>query len=353
MVGAWPTAATTPIALHLPTGQAAALAFSRDGRWLVTGSDAGTIQAWPLSGAGIGEPRTLLHRDGFVCERLRIDDECRFVYATTCNGEKGFLELLRLSLDDGELRTWRDVPCVIELDASGRLLAMEAGEIVGITQAEILDLATDGRRRLDGPDGGAEIPLGFLADGRLLARGPSGLGVWDPGGDAAELLQRGRPWGVLADDRRTLLSIDEGGRLSLGRYDDPAPAPLRSRFDPFDPRALALDEHGTLIVSCAGTEVLEVVDAAADMKHRLPLFNSLGYDADFDPAGRWLAAAGDGVVKLVPLPLPASWEGMGREELLSLLSGFTNLRAERDDSLAQGYRMVGWGQPDWERPLRW
>ena len=353
LVGAWPLAASAPIALRLETGVAAALAFSRDGRWLVTGSDAGSIQAWPLTGTGIGEPRTLLQRDGYVFERLRIDDEGRFVYATTCNGERGFLELLRLSLDDGDLHTWRDVTCVIELDASGRRLAMDAGSIVGISQAEVLDLATGARCRLDGPDGGAKIPLGFLADGRLLAQNTSGLGAWDPAGGASELLHRGWLWGVLADDRQTLLLVGDDGRLSLGRYDDPVPAPLRSRFDPFDPRTLMLDEHGALIVSCAGTEVVEVVDTAADVKHRLPLFKSLGYDADFDPAGRWLAVAGDGVVKLVPLPLPTSWEGMGREELLSLLSGATNLRAVRDDSLAQGYRMVGWGLPDWERPLRW
>ena len=353
LAAAWPTGGAFPISLRLPLGEAAALRFSRDGRWLVAASDSGTIQAWPLAGTRIGEPRTLLHRDGFTFEWVRIDEGSRFVYAASCNGAAGAGTVLRVPLVGGRVENWEGCSCAFEVDAANRRLASSASPHMGHRHVKLLDLQTGDSRFLDRPEGGATVALGFLADGRLLAHGPAGLGIWSPEGEDAVILRTAWPGGILAMDRETLVTIGKDGQRWLGRYDDPHPQPLPLWFDRVDAQYSTLAMAGSLIASAAGYDELEVIELPQGPHHRLPLFKALGYSVCVDPLGRWIASAGDGLIKLVPLPLDQSWETIPRDELLALLRTLTNLRAVPNDTLPHGYELVGASIPDWENPPSW
>jgi serine/threonine protein kinase len=353
MVAAWNLTGWNRIDLALPEGMWAAAEFSLDGRWLVTASNVGAVHAWPLAGTRIGEPRELGVFPGQVFFNVRIDDAGRMCFLVPCNSAVGSGTITGIPLAGGEPQTWSGGTCNLEVSRDGSLVAAGADEGLGQSHVRVLDLARGTRFDLAEPDGGAVGIVGFLADDRVVAYGPAGLGIWQHDGSGFERLADRPAWARLARDRRTIVYRDRAGVLWRRVADTPDPTELPPLPIPERLYLMEVDRTGSQLVGCVLNGEMLYADLDRGMLHRLPGVDRMIALIAFDPLDRWFAFSQDSNVTLLPIPADPLPMDLPHDQYLAWLRSLTNLRLIENPRSDTGYDITGRSIPDWLDPPRW
>jgi WD40 repeat protein len=321
------------------------LAFSPDGRLLVSGSDDGTLLVRDAASGALVQ--RLEGHKGFVSECLVLPDGR--VVSGGAGGEV-FIWDVALGLRTaslGGLEAWHNV-CALGVRPDGRELM--AGTHLGKVVAWRLDI---GERvfendDLEGEPGRSAVwAVGYLGEGRRWAAGNNGTRVW--GGPQPTDL------GVNATSGLTL----PGGRLALGAWQEvivTRPDGGRRRLSEHEGSVsgLAANAAGDLVVS-GDVEGRVNVWALDGAKRRCTLRAKAGIRAaSFDPKGtRFVVAGHEGVVEVVPLE---ACEG-GREVEPSRTTRWGSARG-RVGSVAAGASVLlgdssgqvsAWSPTSWRR----
>ena len=253
----------------------------------------------------------------------------------------------------------------------GRLVAVAPG--MGSSDAKVIriwDLESGDQRVLGPLEGAGEgfqggfLDLGFAFDGRLISLSPDGVRSWRVEDGTAEVLKVGSDWdfestfGISADGRRLLLAFAptlatknefELAYLDLETGEERLLTSHGGRV-----RSAALNAAGTLVVTGDRDGVVRVGSATGEEPHLLYGHEDEVFAVAVSPDEEWIAsAAGDGTLRLWPMPKGRPLHTLPYEELLAKLRTLTNLRAVEDDSAPSGYRFEvgpfpGWADvPDW------
>jgi WD40 repeat protein len=347
-------------------GRIGSLAFTPDGRWLlsVPSSPSARVRIWPMTAHD--EPRRLLGT-GDYWSTLAVDPSGQ---RAAVGLNRGSLSLVRL--DGGPPRPLEGFSQRVTIGAaafgdSGRLLAAAPRNSPRDEKVvRVFELDT-GAVRTFGPlpgagDGraGSTLGLEFLDANRLLAS-VSGTGLVSldlRNGESRVLaaqpdgpfrLSRDRRFGVGLHGVR---SADRSPALVRFSLDGAASTPLESYGTPTD-YAVALDASGTLVAAGDVDGTVRIGSVEGGEPHVFLGHHSGVVGMAFSPDGRWLAStANDMTVRLWPVPDVTKPPPHRRpyEELLSVLRTHTNVRAVRDPASPSGYKLEAGPFPGWAKP---
>jgi WD40 repeat protein len=339
--------------VHL--GPVRAAAFSRDGRWIVSGGEDGTLRIWDR-GDGRETARLLGHQGAVTAlalapggERLvsggadgsvRVWETLSGREIAVLRGHRGEVSAVRW-LDgsrivsagrDGSLRVWdgergealatwaeggeADPPILaLAVAPDGRLAASATPQGISIWDAK----SGERVRSLEGHAGGLGDDLGrrraawavaalvFLPDGTLASGGDDRtLRLWDVGsGEARKVIRetvQPRPITALAAsaDGRWLLAGDDSNGVRLWDLEAGAPADRFQRFDGVEGwdqsvvpvHAVDLAPEGGHVLFASHDGHVRIFDIAAKREERPGLRHSEAVTAvDVSPDGRRVASA--------------------------------------------------------------
>jgi WD40 repeat protein len=369
----------------LPVNQ---LAFSPDGRWLVTSSDQ-QLKLWPVTdryprnvgGAGVERVwvafspgaeqlfATLLGNDGIntvmsfpLAGGAGLEPNVHYrgahVWGQAVDPRHRFLvvgsndRIHKIPLDGSAPTVLEDVlysALPLSLGPSGRYLAVSFGEKV-----QVHDLQAGSRLEPEVPgDGGGVVSI-FDAAGRLLLTRGGVVSRWDPASRASEILVREdvRVAAPLCDDRHILLargSHDTAQRWVLDLEDGsrtPIPEVYRTGC------TVAWDAACSILASGHDDGEVRVGPFSSEEPH-LILGQQMGHTGvQVSPDGKWVTSrGGDGAVFLWPVPdlSKPPLHTLPYEELVARLKALTNLRAVPDEGSHTGYRI----EPDFTAYRGW
>jgi WD40 repeat protein len=115
------------------------------------------------------------------------------------------------------------------------------------------------------------------------------------------------------------------------------------------PRWLSI--HRTIVVTERGRGRRQ--DRRPETPHLL-FGHELGVaSAAVSPDGKWIASAGDGTIRLWPMPEGTPLHTLPYEELLAKLRSLTNVRLVPDESSETGYRVEIGPFPGWKKFPTW
>ena len=308
-VGAWPLTRELPLDLVLDAEGGAMLVFAPDGRRLYSSDSRGRIRAWPLADRLVGDPILLHEASGAQYSSLCIDDSGRFLFGVICSNPQGFGTLTRLDLAGGGIEVWDGIGCRIAVDPTGRYVASGAVQGLGKGYARVLDTRTGSQIELVGPGGGPIHVAGIARDGRVLAFGSEGLGLWDPVVGTEERLGDAPAWAVLASDRETAIVFEQGTHSVLVRRLDEDPS--QSFTVPLDRTGLAIvmaDSFARHVVVGRGNGDLEILRHGQGASPRIAAFRRpqrLSGDRSPRPLDSRIARRRDPAFAPTRSPLPA------------------------------------------------
>jgi WD40 repeat protein len=378
-MGFWPMSHEYPWALA-HGGRVVNLAFTPDGRWLLTieseGSDLkGKLRAWPLAGQNGGHSRVLAEADAldFYGADLAIDPSGTLVVTGTREGR-----VLLVPVAGGPVRelTGRTESAADEFrlafSPSGRLLAGAPGfNTVEDLNLRVWDLAS-GDSRVVGEVNGVTSHLTFLDEEHILWVGLR-VDSSEPGGgerifnladgsvevvkqSGDEYFRAVSPTGThmltttsVGDVFKTetelwLTDLESGDRTWLRDYGGNT-GPFD--FHPDGRWFVAGDYHdGTVRVGSVDGEEPHLLFGHEDAVIRVV----------FSPDGSRIASASfDGTVRLWPMPDldKPPLHTLPREELIAKLKTLTNLRVVRDPESATGWTLTHDPFPGWETVPTW
>jgi WD40 repeat protein len=356
------------------------LGFSPDGRYLISGSWSGEVWRFPLAPTAGGSRARLLFEEnqGLGTLEPAFDADSRLVAVSEFTTKRVFL----ITIDTGEVHTLR-VPADFSGKAAfrkdGRLLAVAMADVEEEDRIFLRDLETGEERTLDTyvesdacePErnrGGRVFDLLFLADGRLLTEGLSGLRIYDLNTGVSARLRPCRPV-VNVANQRSILSLAPDGRTLLVAHvsEDTARTSSLAVFD-IESRAeraltshgdhvmaAALDSTGRYVVTGSGDGLVRFgpVDEREE-PHLLYGHTARVTSVAASPDGRWIASASeDGTIRLWPLPEGRPFHTLPYEELLAKLRALTNLRVIADEGSASGYKVEPGPFPGWAKFPEW
>ena len=345
------------------------VAFTPDGRSLVSTSDEGAVRVWPLSYREGEKTRKVMEDNtakvGFY---LDVDPagkyalvESRFeprVFLVPLDGS-GPRQMPGLTRGDGTLG-----PAVFSPD--GRLVVsagylpsllriwnLESGDVrVFRTQVPGDQCGTEGKWR------DSVVGLAFLADGRLLTIMMRGaIHVWDLGDGTKEEIRPCAPRNledpnVLIDKDRRRFVFREEGAFTFFDLEKGSARKVTSHGNRVT--AATLDPTGTIVVSGSNDGVVRVGPVTGEEPHLL-----YGHTLDVSsvavsPDGKWIASASqDGTIRLWPMPEGAPLHTLPYEEVLTRLRGLTNLRVVPDEGSGTGYGVTVGPFPGWAKVPEW
>ncbi len=370
----WPLGESYGRVLTGHKGAVMDLAFTPDGRSLVSASDDGTVRLWPLSPDGEQVSRLLLEKSPLEFPRVDIDPVTRTVVVS---GLFGWVVLV--PLDGGPTRRllgFSDQTGVypVAFGAGGRLVAAAPG--VGPVQDKVIRVwdRQSGAVQVLGPVpgagerwNGAVDGLRFLDDDRLLV-GSKQQGLWlvdRRSGTFKKLRPNFYFMGAMGQGPE-LFGVEGPAEITHPRHapSGPGTALARLRLEGGEPLRLAaygspnwvaVDRSGTLVATGSLDGTVRIGSASGGEPY---LFfghkgsvDSLAFSAD----SRWLATGGDDrTIRLWPVPdvKKTPLHERSHEELLATLRSWTNLRAVRDPG-ATSYKLEPDPFPGWAKPPQW
>jgi WD40 repeat protein len=346
------------------------VAFSPDGRHLVSASYGGEVWRFSLEPGGL---RTRLFDAGGNRRLILMpsfDRDGRFIVVD----QDGRVLLIRL---DGRVLAI-DVPTFAghaTLQRDGRILAVGLDDGRASPDILVRDLETGDERTFsavvegegcatDRLDAGGGPDLVFLPDGRLLTEGGTGFQVIDLTSGASTPLRPCRP-GIpdailsLAPDARILLiahvSEDTARTSEIAVFDLETRAEWQVVSHGEHVTAAILDPTGRLIVTGSGDGLVRVGPLEeSEEPHLLYGHTARVTSVAVSPDSRWIAsAAEDGTIRLWPIPDGRPLQTLPYEELLAKLRSLTNLRVVPDAGSATGYKVEPGPFPGWAKFPEW
>jgi WD40 repeat protein len=359
-VSLWPLARTYPRILQADEGYIGKLAFTPDGKYLLSTSADGWFRVWPLS-PGSRERSHVIQRAESYSEdprRITIAPDSSFVVAGTSTGL-----VTVYPLDGGPARVLAKSGREI-IDRIGALAVGPGSRLVAAGSKDIVriyDLESGAILVVDSGDGEGIRKIEFSDDGELwVVSGPL-LRRWSLSGSTPHIVEE---ISLLNSDFESerLYDIDVVGRKALHRAGDSL---WVSDLDTRESRLLSshgrvercgLHADGTLVVSSARTGEVRIGPATGEEPHLL-----LGHKFEVNamtvsPDGQWIATGcDDKTIRLWPMPdfSKPPLHTLPREELIAKLKTLTNLRAVRDPESSTGWNIEAGPFPGWEKVPTW
>ncbi len=369
----WPLIRDYPLVLRGHQGTVYDVAFTPDGKQLISSSNDGTVRVWSLED---GRPsRVLLRSQELLFPAIDINPSGENVLVSGNRGKVFLVPLVGGSptVLEGFSLDSNVVP--VAFGPGGRLAA--AASQRGPKEDKVIrvwDLES-GECRILGPAEGAGdaydggyFSLAFLPDGRLLSWGGSGLLAWniEDGtwsrltADDICLPNRGCDMALSSDGQKVLyaairtqedllvvkrlksMSLVEGHSRELESHGNVGPV----AFDPTGSVAISGDTQG----------VIRVGSMTGDEPHLLLGHKKNLHSVVASPDGRWIASGGsDHTIRLWPMPDidQQPFHTLPYEELLTRLATVTNLRVVEDGGSSTGYRLDYAPFPGWETVPEW
>ena len=358
-VAFWPLGTRLPITLTGHEGPVNDVAFTPDGKHLVSAS-VETVRVWALES---GAPSRVILEKGLVFPQLAMDPRGEFIVVS------GYCSVFVVPLEGGTPRALEDCSTEafywgVALSSEGRLVAAAPNR--GPAKDKVIriwDLESGKSWTLDPPesaDDGTEfrfVGLRFLPDGRLLSCGRNGLHLWNVETGYLKALSTIPAYRCRYDGRFVLrqetsdtgnwlvrFDIEKGVSQVLSSHGNDIGFP---GFDPLGKLVLSTGKDGEVRIGPLTGGEPHVVFA-----HDEGLVNA----AVVSPDRRWIASAGfDGKVRLWPMPDidKQPFHTLPLEDLLERLRNVTNVRVVEDDASSNGYRIDIARFPGWEKLPEW
>jgi WD40 repeat protein len=340
-------------------------AFSPDGKWLATTWGDPKLRLWPLPGSGTGEVRSLNLPEPFLVSALAFDPKGRYLFVVGNQGRAWIVPLdgsaprrLQGFSEDTLLHA-------AALSPSGRLVATAFWYGEGEKTLRVWDLETGELRQFELPKsqgtGGKEsatgyeqgiVSLHFTDESTLYTAGDGGLRRWNLETGAHEVVAATRAGYMVAS-----FIADTGVALTaespLGRRDECPGAMIRDltagtsrelrEFGECNTwRKPAVAGSGTVVSTGSFDGVVRVGRLSGGKPYLL-----IGHEGPVDrieisPDLRWVATTGeDNTLRLWPMPdlSKPPLHALPKDQLPAKLHSLTNLRAVRDASVANDWKI--------------
>jgi WD40 repeat protein len=366
----WPVTGRRKRELPGYAGSTWRLAFTPDGRWLISCTIGEAARLWPV-GSGVGPAHTLGPE---ACWWVEPDPASPRVLVTTQPKGGAFL----LPIAGGppvQLRMgWEEesASCTAAFDPRGRRAATCPcfGKDPRLRVLRVWDLET-GEGRTFSLAASADAPrscefLAFAPDGAILVGGGGGMLrvvlPSDPKGSIATetVYAAGRVGFTLSPDGRKAL-VWTGRSPGARTYDDLLLLDLTThtsqRITTHGQRLwwAALDPSGRVVVSADVDGVVRVGPITGEEPHLLLGHTTSVLAVAVSPDGRWIASVGDDGLNLWPMPDVAEppLHTLPHAELMAKLDSLTNLRVVREPSSSTGWALDVGPFPGWDDVPTW
>jgi len=343
------------------------VAFTPDGRYLVTHWGQDRVRLWPLPGAGDRDVVDVKRPATNTRTGLAVDPTGKNVLSTGYGTEIFLVPLT--GAEPRRLEGLASLDAVLSgaFSPSGRLVAAASTWAESRATLRVWDLSSGESRAFDQPqDPKAEFfidSIAFVDETTLYTSGVYGLLRWNLETGTYERILKVPPGGSLhlcmASNRRTSLVYE------LGPSDDLVGAVLydlktgdvRSLDIPGGQGwALALSPDGTTWATGEKDGSMWIGRTDGGEAHLLA-----GHEGPVDrvaisPDNKWIASSGDDkTLRLWPRPdlSKPPLHTLPHDELIAKLKTLTNLRAVRDEESSTGWKIEAGPFPGWETVPTW
>ena len=347
------------------------VAFTPDGRYLMTNWGQDRVRLWPLPGSDQLEAVDLVLPSSFVVrQRLAVDAAAEKVLSVGY-GDAIYL----LSVNGGEPRRFQGFPSneMLENGAfspSGRLVAAASTVAEGLPTVRVWDLETDVVRTYEQPpadtglEGYSTFSLAFKDEATLYTAGANGLLRWDLETGKSELIQPAPQGGALfiwmAGDRQEIFVAEArpvtSSRVSLQVRDLSSGTSRQLEWNPPSATALDFDDGGEILVAGDSDGIIRVARVEGSEAYILAGHTGAVSSVAISPDKRWIASAGqDETLRLWPMPdlSKPPLHTLPHDELIAKLKSLTNLRAVRDPESSTGWKIEVGPFPGWAEVPTW
>jgi WD40 repeat protein len=345
------------------------VAFTPDGRYLVTHWGQDRVRLWPLPGAGNRDVVDVnLPYACFLRELLAVDPTGKYVLSPGY-GRDIFL----VSLTGAEPRRLEGLASTDfvrdgAFSPSGRLVAVASLFSDSRPTLRVWDLSSGESRAFDLPQGPEDMAntecLAFVDETTLYTSGVYGLLRWDLGAGTYEKVLEAPPGGMvgmsMASDRRRSLVYEVSSNYLLYNRVRVALHDLKTG----DVRSLTIPGEGVLALSPDGTTWAtrekdgSIWIGRTDGGEAYLLAGHEGpvHRVAISPDNRWIASSGeDKTLRLWPMPDldKPPLHTLPHEELIAKLHSLTNLRVVRDEESSTGWKVEVGPFPGWATVPEW
>jgi WD40 repeat protein len=355
----WPLRARFPMVVDGFTNHGKLMAFSADGRWLVTSWPDG-FRLWPLT-PGSTTPRTItvpgLGRDEPTA--FALDPRGRFLF---CVGTTIWVVPL-----DGrppvKLEGFKQVPFLsaAAVSPSGRYAATGYGNGKGDRSLLVWDLEKGTNRAYDIPEGEGISAIVFADDSTLYVTGSGGIVRRDLSSGRKDVIVGPVNWfeGFVRPEQGVAIRCrfgDAGPNCAvLEAYD--LTGHTSRQLTAFGSRLEAgdLDATGQILAAGGADGIIRIGRISGGEPHLLVGHKGLAR-AMISPDRKWIASAGeDRTLRLWPMPDldKPPLHALAHAELIAKLKSLTNLRAVRDAKAAGGWKVEVGKFPGWRSVPTW
>jgi WD40 repeat protein len=343
-----------------------AVAFTPDGRSLVTHWGQDRVRLWPLPGAGDRDVVDLKFPLDVARRGLVVDPTGKNVLSTG-SGSQIFL----ISLTGAEARRLEglaslDLVLAGAFSPSGRLVAAASTFAESRATLRVWDLSSGESRVFDQPqDPEAERftdSLAFVDETTFYTSGSYGLLRWDLEAGTYERILEASPGGSLnlrmaSDRRRSLVyELDSSFDLVGAALHDLRTGEVRSLEMQGRGLAVALSPDGTTWATGEKDGSIWVGRTDGGEAHLLAGHEGPVDSVAISPDNEWIASSGDDkTLRLWPMPdlSEPPLHTLPHDQLIAKLKTLTNLRVVRDKESPTGWKLEVGPFPGWETVPTW